>query len=131
MRTLLPSCALLAAAALSAPAAAQSWAGGSTSDRNGHLSDGRDRDGRHGDHWRGRDGRGGRDGLNGRDRRDRHFSETVNVGYYGLDFDGNRSFDADRWNDWWHERPYRSYPRWVQQNDRCERLWWSGGGWRC
>jgi hypothetical protein len=52
--------------------------------------------------------------------------------YYG-DFDANRSFDADRWNDWWHERPWRSYPRWVQHKESCEpeRMWWSGRGWHC
>ena len=53
-------------------------------------------------------------------------------GYYS-DFDANRSFDADRWNDWWHERPWRSYPRWVQHKESCEpeRMWWSGRGWHC
>jgi len=29
------------------------------------------------------------------------------------EFDGNRSFDPDRWNDWWHERPDRAFPRWL------------------
>lgn len=50
------------------------------------------------------------------------------------DWDGNRSWDADRWNDWWHERPWRSYPAWVRNgNGACEpeRMWWSGSGWRC
>lgn len=53
---------------------------------------------------------------------------------YTQDFDGNRSFDPDRWNDWWHERPWRAYPRWVQEKrETCdpERMWWSGGGWHC
>ena len=54
---------------------------------------------------------------------------------YTQDFDGNRSFDADRWNDWWHERPHRAFPRWVreQRGQSCdpERMWWSGAGWRC
>lgn len=58
---------------------------------------------------------------------------TVIVGDWG---DGdwgrynNRAFDADSYNDWWHERPWRSYPRWVT-NGSCERVWWGGGGWRC
>ena len=53
-------------------------------------------------------------------------------GYYDDgDFDGNRSFDPDLWNDWWHNRPDRAFPRWVQHNQNCDRLWWSGGGWRC
>ncbi|HEX6073253.1 MAG TPA: hypothetical protein VFY95_09635 [Sphingomicrobium sp.] len=57
-----------------------------------------------------------------------------NLGYldYG-DYDANRSFDPDKWNDWWHERPWRAYPRWVQQNQGCapDRMWWSGSGWHC
>ena len=49
------------------------------------------------------------------------------------DFDSNRSFDPDRWNDWWHDRPERSFPRWVWRNHNCseDRMWWSGAGWRC
>lgn len=49
------------------------------------------------------------------------------------DYDANRSFNPDLWNDWWHERPNRAYPRWVQQNQNCtpDRMWWSGSGWHC
>ena len=43
----------------------------------------------------------------------------------------NRSWQADSYNDWWHDRPDRAFPRWVRNNDNCERMWWSGGGWRC
>jgi len=43
----------------------------------------------------------------------------------------NRSFEPNSYNDWWHERPARSLPRWVTQNQSCERLYWSGAGWRC
>lgn len=42
----------------------------------------------------------------------------------------NRSFDPDSYNDWWHERPWRAYPRWMGSNS-CDRQWWGGGGWRC
>lgn len=55
-------------------------------------------------------------------------------GYYDYgDFDGNRDFDPDKWNDWWHERPERAFPRWVWRNQDCteDRMWWSGTGWRC
>jgi hypothetical protein len=53
-------------------------------------------------------------------------------GYYDYgDFDGNRSFSPDKWNDWWHERPERAFPRWMSHNQSCERIWWSGGRWRC
>ena len=75
-------------------------------------------------HWR-RDGRDRRD-----HRRDRDVA-VLSSWYESRDFDGNRSFDADRWNDWWHERPWRSTPRWVRDNQRCERRWWSGNGWTC
>jgi len=51
-------------------------------------------------------------------------------GYAGYndysDFDGNRSFDPDKWNDWWHERPDRAYPRWMSRNQDCSRRWYSG-----
>ena len=42
----------------------------------------------------------------------------------------NRSFDPDSYNDWWHERPWRAYPRWMGRNS-CDRQWWGGGTWRC
>jgi len=53
--------------------------------------------------------------------------------YYPGDYDANRSFDPDKWNDWWHERPERAFPRWVWRNQNCteDRMWWSGAGWRC
>ena len=44
---------------------------------------------------------------------------------YG-DFDGNRSFDPDKWNDWWHDRPDRAFPRWMSRNQDCSRRWYSG-----
>jgi hypothetical protein len=49
------------------------------------------------------------------------------LGYndYG-DFDGNRGFDPDKWNDWWHDRPDRAYPRWLTRNSDCARRWYSG-----
>ena len=52
-------------------------------------------------------------------------------GYYDGDYDANRSFDNEKWNDWWHDRPDRAFPRWMSQNQGCERLWYSGAGWRC
>ena len=72
-------------------------------------------------------------------RRDRHghgrdFAFGYAPGYYDPgDYDANRSFDPDKWNDWWHERPERSFPRWVWRNRDCteDRMWWSGAGWRC
>jgi hypothetical protein len=48
------------------------------------------------------------------------------AGYGGYDFDGNRSFDPQKWNDWWHDRPDRAYPRWMNRNQDCARRWYSG-----
>jgi hypothetical protein len=93
-------------------------------------------------HWRG----GGRHFANlgcdsGRDRdrrghgRERGGSGCAlfadGWGYY--DPEMNRSWDSDSYNDWWHDRPDRAFPRWVQHNEGCEpdRMWWSGGGWHC
>ena len=48
-------------------------------------------------------------------------------GYYDYgDYDANRSFDPNRWNDWWHDRPDRAYPRWMSRNRDCARRWYSG-----
>jgi hypothetical protein len=47
----------------------------------------------------------------------------------------NRSWDSDSYNDWWHDRPDRAFPRWVQEQrgGTCseDRMWWSGAGWHC
>lgn len=47
----------------------------------------------------------------------------------------NSGWRPDSFNDWWHDRPERAYPRWVQEQKgtMCapERVWWSGAGWRC
>lgn len=64
----------------------------------------------------------------------RNYAFGYAPGYYDPgDYDANRSFDPDKWNDWWHERPERSFPRWVWRNRDCseDRMWWSGAGWRC
>src|SRR3954451_6381652 len=48
----------------------------------------------------------------------------------------NRSWEADSYNDWCHDRPDRAFPRWVQEQHArgtCDpgRAWWSGSGWHC
>jgi hypothetical protein len=59
------------------------------------------------------------------------------AGVYGgwsyYDADVNRSWDPDSFNDWWHDRPDRAYPRWVAHNQDCtpDRMWQGGGQWRC
>jgi hypothetical protein len=48
----------------------------------------------------------------------------------------NRSWEPNSYNDWWHDRPDRAYPRWVTEQrmrGTCDpdRMWWSGSGWHC
>ena len=50
---------------------------------------------------------------------------------YDRDYQGDSAWRPESFNDWWHERPHRSLPRWMSINSNCERMWWSGGGWRC
>ena len=63
------------------------------------------------------------------DRRRRRGGDTVL--FYDRDYQGDTAWRANSYNDWWHERPERAYPRWMANNQDCQRLWWSGGGWRC
>ncbi len=70
--------------------------------------------------------RRGRAGNRDRRRRNGDF-----IFYYDRDYQGDTVWRANSYNDWWHERPERSYPRWMANNQDCQRLWWSGGGWRC
>ena len=62
-------------------------------------------------------------------RRLRGSGDTLVV--YDRDYQGDSAWRADSFNDWWHDRPDRSMPRWVRHNQNCERMWWSGSGWRC
>jgi hypothetical protein len=79
------------------------------------------------------------DGRHDGDRRHdgRHrgaFDDGLVAGGWGwFDPNLNRSWDSDSYNDWWHDRPDRAYPRWVQHNDGCDegRMWQGGGAWRC
>jgi hypothetical protein len=81
---------------------------------------------------------GGGDRFDQRDRRsgrgDAVYVSDVNGGEWALY--NNRSWEPQSYNDWWHDRPDRAFPRWVQQsreNAMCDenRMWWSGAGWRC
>jgi len=63
-------------------------------------------------------------------RRDRDFRGDVFLPY--RDYQGDSLWRSDSFNDWWHDRPDRAFPRWVGANrKKCERLWWSGSGWHC
>jgi hypothetical protein len=78
----------------------------------------------------------GRSDHGDRMRHDRHHRGGYDAfgGSWGwYDPNLNRSWDSDSYNDWWHDRPDRAYPRWVQRNEGCDegRLWQGGGVWRC
>lgn len=114
-RLLLTAAACLGAATLATPALADS-SGGASGVRvhvgsGPFVSDGH----RDGD----RHGRGNTVVLGG-------FGYSPAWAYYN-----NRSFAPDSFNDWWHDRPDRSLPRWVGRNEACERQYWTGAGWRC
>lgn len=83
------------------------------------------------------DHRGGDRFGHHRFRHDRGSADSVFVTYGGEWAEyNNRGWDPDSYNDWWHDRPDRAYPRWVQesrQSGTCtpDRMWWSGAGWHC
>lgn len=77
---------------------------------------------------------GDRDGRSRHGDRRRHSRHGFGEGfaYFGdREYQGDIAWRATSYNDWWHERPWRSYPRWVQSNENCERQWQGGGVWRC
>jgi hypothetical protein len=62
-------------------------------------------------------------------RRAHHYDGAAYFPY--REYQGDTLWGADRFNDWWHDRPDRAFPRWVGNNQNCQRRWWSGGDWRC
>jgi hypothetical protein len=85
-------------------------------------------------------GSGHSNGHNGdRHRRDRdNRGDTLVVGDgWGWNDGGqwalynNRSWESDSYNDWWHDQPWRAYPRWMSQNLGCDKRWYSGDILRC
>lgn len=64
------------------------------------------------------------------DRRDsRRHGGDIFLGDW--EYTGNQVFRSDSYNDWWHDRPDRAYPRWMRNNANCERKWWGGDTLRC
>lgn len=63
------------------------------------------------------------------DRR-RHRGSDGGIYYGDREYQGDTAWRPNGFNDWWHERPWRSEPRWLRSNN-CERQYWTGGGWRC
>ena len=122
MRALLLAIATLSLAAL-APADAQTTSGMVFLARSGS--------GHHGGFDR-HDGRRGDDRRHRGDRRrDRnHFDGVVYYDDYH-EYQGDSAWKSDGFNDWWHDRPDRAYPRWVANNQNCERKWFAGDTLRC
>ena len=67
-------------------------------------------------------------------RRDRDRRRNPVIGdsfIYPPEYQGDSVWRSDSFNDWWHERPNRSYPAWVQRNYDCQRQWWQGNVLTC
>ncbi|HEU0310650.1 MAG TPA: hypothetical protein VFR36_05480 [Sphingomicrobium sp.] len=64
-------------------------------------------------------------------RRDRGRDDGVFFYDYYREYQGDTAWKSDSFNDWWHDRPDRAYPRWVSNNQKCERKWWAGDSLRC
>lgn len=73
-------------------------------------------------------GSGGPFHGNFRHRRHRGFGDTI---YIDREYQGDTAWRATGFNDWWHDQPERSFPRWMQNNANCERRWWGGDALRC
>jgi hypothetical protein len=125
--------ASIAAIALAAPASSQDASGGFQGSHHGGG-------GLHhrGDRFAHRGGGpiDGRIDLSG-DRRRRIADASVILDSYGGEWAlyNNRGWEQDSYNDWWHDRPERAFPRWVQEQrgGPCapDRMWWTGSGWHC
>ena len=105
--------AAVLAASLSAPAAADRFGSSGSDDVRVHRGDSLSRL----DRDRG-------------DRRDQRGSDGDTFFPY-RDYQGDTLWRPESFNDWWHERSDRAFPAWVARNRDCQRLYWSGGGWRC
>lgn len=59
---------------------------------------------------------------------DRRGTSDVVLDWYGGDWArwNNRTWEANSYNDWWHDRPDRAYPAWMRRNQDCMRRWYAG-----
>jgi hypothetical protein len=97
---------------LATPASAQ------MSPRSGQFTGGHD------GHSNGHSDRHHGGGFSGhRDHHD-HFAyfDGDSYGDYGFD---NSSWHSDSYNDWWHDQPWRAYPRWLTSGTR-QVCWYAG-----
>ena len=111
-----------------APAAAQSRGGAGFGHQAGFSHSSRGVRVHRGDHHRGHDRRLS-DDFRSDDGRDRNGRGDAYLPY--RDYQGDTLWRSDSFNDWWHDRPDRAYPRWIANNQDCQRQYWAGGGWRC
>jgi hypothetical protein len=68
------------------------------------------------------------------DHRDRHRRHRDNDGdtFIGeWPQQGDTLWRSDSFNDWWHDRPDRAYPRWMVVNQNCDRQWYQGNVLKC
>jgi hypothetical protein len=75
-------------------------------------------------------GGGSHHGRRGEFRRGHRGNDVVFYDNY-REYQGDTAWKSDSFNDWWHDRPDRAYPRWMAANKNCERTYWVGGTWRC
>lgn len=64
-------------------------------------------------------------------RHHRRHRGSGDILYVDRDYQGDTAWRSDSFNDWWHDQPNRSFPRWMQNNQKCEREWWGGDVLRC
>ena len=73
----------------------------------------------------------GGDGHHRRHRRDGFGDSLIFTDYGAWALYNNRTWEPDSYNDWWHDNPDRAYPAWMQRNQKCDRMWWSGDTLTC
>ena len=61
----------------------------------------------------------------------RHNRRDDGVFIYDRDYQGDTAWRSDSFNDWWHDNPERAYPRWMSNNQNCEKQWYQGNILRC
>lgn len=72
-------------------------------------------------------------GSNGDFRRDhrRHRDSDGDIFIGEWPQQGDTAWRSDSFNDWWHDRPDRAYPRWMLNNQNCEKRWYQGDVLKC
>ena len=65
------------------------------------------------------------------DRRRHHDNDGAFFYDYYRDYQGDTVWRSDSFNDWWHDRPDRAYPRWMLSNQNCDKQWYQGDMLKC